>query len=303
MDLSVVIVNWNTRDLLRNCLRSVYACWPETEYELIVVDNASSDNSVAMVRNEFPRVDLIVNDQNVGFAQANNQGMTRCSRKYIVLLNPDTIVHPNAFDNLVSFMDAHPEAGAAGPLLLNPDGSLQLSCYPFPTIRRELWRLFHLDKVCAYGVYPMALWDHETIREVEHIKGACLILRKEAVNRAGWLDEDYFMYSEELDLCYRLSRMGWKLFWVPQSKVTHHGGQSTNQAAKEMFLELYRSKILFFRKNHPQTVRAYKSILILAAIFRMILMPAIFFESTKQRAKHLNLIHNYSQLIKAIPGM
>lgn len=303
MDLSVIIVNWNTRKLLQDCLQSIYDYTPCHETEVVVVDNDSRDGSPDMVREEFPQVKLLCNSKNVGFAGANNRGIANSQGKYVLLLNSDTRVKPQALDCLVEFMEAHPETGAAGSMLLNPDETLQTSCYPFPTIRRELWRLFYLDVLHAYGVYRMQDWDTNHPREVEHVQGASLILRRAALDQVGVLDEDYFMYSEELDLCYRLKNTGWKLFWVPQSRVIHYGGQSTKQAAQHMFLELYRSKILFFRKNLPHKTWIYKLSLFAASLLRVVLSPLAFLNKKEKRDRYLTMARYYFRLIFALPRM
>ena len=240
--LSVVIVNWNTRDLVMQCLASVYTSSLDTP-EVLVVDNASTDGSAAAVSGCFSQVRLIQNRENVGFAQANNQAIQECTGRYVLLLNSDAQVRAGGLETLVQFMETHPEAGAAGAQILNPDGSLQLSCYPAPTLTRELWRLLHLDAFWPYGEYHMTGWDLEAPREVETMLGACLILRREALDQTGLLDPDYFMYSEEIDLCYRLRRKGWHLYWMPLTQVIHHGGQSTRQVAYTMFLQLYNKNL------------------------------------------------------------
>jgi len=153
MKLSVVIVNWNTCKLLEKCLVSVFSNPPDQEFEVWIVDNASTDQSVPMVRETFPRVNLIINDTNLGFSGANNQAIRRCKGEYVLLLNPDTEVRSNALDFLIDTMENHPEVGGAGAKILNPDGTLQISCYPEPTLSRELWRLFQLDRVRHYGSY------------------------------------------------------------------------------------------------------------------------------------------------------
>lgn len=303
-DLSLIIINWNTRDLVRQCLASVYAHSPEGKFEVFVVDNASTDDSVAMVQAHFPQVRLIQNHENVGFARANNQAIQVCAGHYVLLLNSDTKVMPGALETLVQFMEAHPEAGAAGAQILNPDGSLQLSCYPAPTLSRELWRVLHLDAVWHYGQYRMADWSLETSREVDALLGACLILRREALDRVGLLDEDYFMYSEEIDLCYRLRQGGWRVYWVPVSKVIHYGGQSTQQVGSKMFLHLYKSKVLYFRKHYGR-LRAfiYKLILLAASLLRLVISPLAWLERQPRRQQHLALSRNYLWLMVALPGM
>jgi GT2 family glycosyltransferase len=166
----------------------------------------------------------------------------------VLLLNPDTEVWSGALEGLMTFMDAHPRAGACGARLLNGDGTLQYACHPMLTPGREFWRLLFLDSVWPRATYPMHRWDTVTPRRVEAIKGACLLLRREALDQAGILDETYFMYTEEVDLCYRLAEVGWELWYVPAAVVTHYGEASSRQVKETMYLQLYRSKVQFYRK-------------------------------------------------------
>lgn len=272
VSLTVIVVNWNTRALLARCLESLPptvqdpisspAGLPQTSdmarktVEVIVVDNASSDGSAHMVRERFPWVHLIENEENVGFAVANNQAIRQsgafpergAGSKYILLLNADTEVRPGALETMLAFMEAHPCAGAAGARLLNTDGSLQPSCHPMLTPGREFWRLLFLDRLWPRATYPMYRWNAETPRRVEVIKGACLLLRRQALDDVGLLDIRYFMYTEEVDLCYRLTQAGWALWWVPRAEVVHHDGQSSRQMASRMYVQLYRSKMQFYHK-------------------------------------------------------
>lgn len=254
VDLSIIIVNWNTRELLAGCLSSVISCQLsvtdncQLTTETFVIDNASSDGSAAMVRERFPWARLIENAENAGFARANNQGIAAARGRYLLLLNPDTVVHPGALAALVAFMDAQPAAGACGARLLNGDGSLQPACHPMLTPGREFWRLLFLDRLWPRATYPMGRWDTVTPRRVEAIKGACLLLRREALDQVGPLDESYFMYTEEVDLCHRLAQAGWELWYVPAAVVTHYGEGSSRQAAKAMYVQLYHSKVQFYRK-------------------------------------------------------
>lgn len=303
MNLSIVIVNWNTRELLEQCLCSVYASPPPGNFEVWVVDNASQDGSRDMVLDKFPSVHLLANDDNPGFARANNLALRKACGRYILLLNPDTVVMPGAFETLISFMEETPEAGGAGSRLVNPDRTLQVSCYPRPTLFREFWRMFHLDMIWHLGKYPMKRWSLEKSQEVDVLMGACLILRCEALEQVGFLDEDYYIYSEEVDLCYRLQQAGWRLYWVPKAQVIHYGGQSTQQVAQEMFLRLYQGKILYFRKHYGRlAVQIYKVILYAASLWRLVLTPLVFFEGPSQRRQHLSLSTNYWRLIGALPS-
>jgi len=304
MSLSIIIVNWNTRDLLAQCLSSVFANPPAAEFTVWVVDNASDDGSPQMVKERFPQIRLIQNQENAGFARANNQAIRQSEGRYVLLLNSDTEVELGALTTLVDFLEQHPEVGAVGPHTLNPDGTLQTSCYPAPTLSRELWRLFHLDALYPYGVYRMNDWDLGKPREVDVLLGACLLVRHAVLDQVGLLDEEYFMYSEEVDFCYRIQRAGWKLQWVPQVQIIHYGGQSTQQVAAEMFLQLYQGKLRYFRKHYGWwAAQTYKLLLLAAAVARLLLSPLAWLQRSPKRQRNLTLANRYWQLVKALPGM
>jgi len=302
--LSIVIVNWNTRELLFKCLESVYEFAPTCTFEVLLVDNASSDGSAALVSNLFPQVRLFANQENCGFARGNNQAIREARGEYVLLLNPDTEVKENALDELVNYMIAHPWVGGAGSLLLNPDGTLQASCHPEPTLSREFWRLTHLDIIQEYGDYDMSDWNWETPRKVDVVQGASLILRGATLEEIGLLDEDYFIYTEEVDLCYRMRKAGWGIYWVPTSRVIHYGGQSTKQMAQKMFLKLYESRLMYFRKNHGAfKAFLYKLVLMLAALIRIIGDPIARIRKPEQTEKFRTLAHYYRDLLLELPRM
>ncbi len=298
MNLSIVIVSWNTANLLAKCLESVYAYPPFCSFEVLVVDNASTDSTVALVKNQFPQVKLIQNKENIGFAPANNQAIRQSSGRYVLLLNPDTEVKQNALELLVQYLEAHPNVGAVGPLTFNPDNTLQTSCYPRPTLLREFWRLFHLDRMWLYGSYRMSDWNQNQPRQVDTLLGACLMVRRKILDEIGLLDEDYFIYSEEIDLCYRLQQAGWTLFWVPRAKIIHCGGQSTKQVASDMFLRLYEGKVLYFQKHYSWlTVQGYKLVLLTASLVRFLISPVALLEKPARRKRHLAKAENYRRLM------
>lgn len=299
--LSIVVVNWNTRDHLARCLCSLdRVALDRDRVELFVVDNASADGSGAMVAQRFGWAQLIANEENVGFARANNQAILRSQGRYVLLLNSDTEIWPGAAEQLLAFMDAHPKAGAAGARLLNADGSLQHSCHPMLTPEREFWRLTFLDRLAPKATYDMERWEIDRPRPVDVIKGACLLLRRAALDEVGVLDEGYFMYTEEVDLCYRLVTAGWERWWVPQATVVHYGGASARQAAQEMYVHLYRSKVQFYRKfGGPRQVRRFKRLVRLAYWPRLLLSTAgaPFSGRLSQSAR------TYRRLLGELPAM
>jgi GT2 family glycosyltransferase len=249
-------------------------------------------------------VQLIVNDGNPGFARANNQGLQRAQGRYSLLLNPDTLVLPGGLDLLLRFMDEHPQAGAAGARLLNADGSLQPSCAPAPTLSREMWRLFHLDRLTAYGIYDMADWPIDTPRRVDVVQGAAMIVRRAAQEQVGQLDSGYFMYSEEVDWCTRIRAGGLDIYWVPAARIIHYGGQSSKQVADAMFLQLYRAKIQYFDKHWGHLAAlVYKAMLGLATLARLLLSPFALLEPDPERRRHLNLARQYRLLLRSLPTL
>lgn len=303
MDVSVLIVNWNVRDLLADCLTSLYRDQQSFTFEVWLVDNASTDGSVAMLQERFPQVQLIQNADNPGFAQGNLQAYARCSGRYILMLNPDTLLEPGALNLLYQYLEKHPQTAGVGPDLRNPDGTRQMGCYPFPTLSRELWRLLHLDRVWSYGVYPVERWDTKSPRSVDVVQGACFLLRRTALEQVGFLDPDYYMYTEEVDLCFRLKQAGWGISWLPSARVIHFGGQSTHQAAEAMFLRLYESKILFFRKHYGNlSAGFYKFILSITAILRIALSPLLLWVKPGRRSETKAITSNYRQLLASLAG-
>lgn len=258
MDLSIIIVNYNTRNLLRNCLRSVYSSQGDFQYEVIVVDNGSPDDSVEMVRREFPQAKVIACETNHGYAYANNLGLRQAQGRYLLLLNPDTVLPATALQGMLDFMDEHADAGVAGPKLVLADGSLDLACRrSFPTLDVAFYRLVGLSKRYPhsprYNRYNLGYLDPDQVSEVDSVVGAFMCIRREALDQAGLLDERFFMYAEDLDLCYRIKvNHGWKVYYNPAVVVTHYKAQSTRKRFVPMTIEFYRAMWLFHKKHYAQ---------------------------------------------------
>ncbi|NKX43581.1 glycosyltransferase family 2 protein [Roseicyclus persicicus] len=229
MDLSVVIVNWNTEDLLRDCLRSVFAGLGPVQAEVIVVDNASSDGSVAMVRAEFPGVQLIETGRNLGFAGGNNVALRIATGRHVMLLNTDTLVHGDVLPRAVAWMDAHPQVGVMGPRVLNADGTVQPSSSAFPSLTHLAMQTLGLTRIRRLDRYRMTGWDRTTEARVEVISGAAMFVRRAAMDEVGLLDEAFFFYGEETDWCHRFARAGWELRFVPIPEITHFGGGAAHR--------------------------------------------------------------------------
>jgi N-acetylglucosaminyl-diphospho-decaprenol L-rhamnosyltransferase len=264
-DLAIVIVNYNTRDLLRDCLTSIYQSQGDFSYIVVVVDNASPDGSAAMVSAEFPQVDLISSQVNGGFAFANNLGLRRVgfavdgapgpgAPRYALLLNPDTVLLPTALSEMIAFMDEHPQAGAAGPKLVLQDGRLDLACRrAFPTPEVSFYRMVGLSKLFPrsrrFGRYNLTYADPDELIEVDSVVGAFMIVRREAIAQAGLLDETYFMYGEDLDWAYQMKANGWKILYNPAVTVTHVKRAASRSSLKAR-VEFYRAMDVFYRKYY-----------------------------------------------------
>lgn len=261
MDLSIIVVSYNTRDLtlaaLTAALRSLEAS--ELAYQVIVVDNASPDGSAEAVRQAFPHVTLIANEENRGFAAANNQGIAAGTGRHVVLLNPDTEVLDDALAQLVRFLDKHPNAGACGPSLVYADGSFQHNAFRFPGLAQTFLDFFPLHwrimESRLNGRYPRSRYARGRPFPIDHPLGACLMVRRAVVDQVGTLDEGYFMYSEEIDWCRRVKEAGWGITCVSQARVVHHAGQSTRQFRDAMFVALWRSRLRYFDKYHGPAFR------------------------------------------------
>jgi GT2 family glycosyltransferase len=265
VDLSIVIVSWNVRDLLRRCLQSIVTeAQPSPDdgvfrignwgVEILVVDNASTDGSSEMVRDEFPQIHLIANDENRGFTAANNQGLTLSQGRLLLLLNPDTEIVGDALATMLRYAHAHREVGGLGPRLLNTDGSSQASRRRFPTfstalvestVVQEWW-----DDNRILRRYYMADTPDDGIQRVDWVVGACLLVRRQAYEQVGGLDEGYFMYSEELDWCRRIKDAGWEIVYLPTATIIHHEGKSSEQVVPARHIYFQSSKVRYFRKHH-----------------------------------------------------
>ena len=270
VDLSIIIVNWNTREMLAECLRSIEDCRLKIEdcpssIETIVVDNASGDGSEAMVRERFPWVTLIENATNVGFAAANNQAMREEAGRYILLLNSDTIVPAGVPQALIDFADDHPRAGIVGVRLINPDGTFQAGPNHFPTTGSVVLESWGLTQLLTRNPYYPSLppeRSQDTV-QCDWVGGACLLARREAIERVGPLDEAFFMNSEEVDWCRRMKQAKWEVWYDASISVTHFGGASASRSSVAQRTRNYRGKTLYLRKHAGSTAGA-----IVAANFR-----------------------------------
>ncbi|MBN2687699.1 MAG: glycosyltransferase family 2 protein [Deltaproteobacteria bacterium] len=296
MDISIIIVNWNTEALLRNCLKSVYDTMGSLQCEIIVVDNNSHDRSVSMVKEEFPDVVLISNSENRGFAAANNQGFAVMQGRYALLLNSDTVVISRAVHELLSFMESNPDAGMAGGQLLNEDGSRQNSIANFPTLLTMSTNLSLLEYLFP-GTFPSKRYDHPDPIEIESAVGACLMVRKEAMDTVGWFDEGYFFFFEETDWAHRMRLAGWRVYHVPAARVIHLQGQSIGHNVGSR-IQFYRSRYRFLRKWHGPVYNGFMGAVIVGRLvvnwlFTLLATAATVFMNRSLRGK----LAVYSRLI------
>ena len=256
MDVSIVIVNWNTKELLHNCLESIYEQAGEVDYEIIVVDNASSDESVEMVLSKFPAVIVISNETNRGFAAANNQGIRIAKGKYILLLNSDTVICDRAVEKTLSFAANRPKAGVIGCQVWENSKSIQMTCFRFPSLRNLFLETTALSRIFKknhfFGRERMLWWGRDSERQVDVVSGMFMLVRKEAIDDVGLMDESYFLYSEETDWCYRFSKAGWEILFWPGARIIHvdGGSHSSKQAESQMHLQKRTSMLIFFRKHY-----------------------------------------------------
>lgn len=322
--LSIIISSRNVRALLLDCLRSIQRCPPTCSYEVIVVDNVSTDGTVAAVSSEFPEVLLLVNEKDLGFAGANNRGLGHAAGDYLLLLNSDTIVKAGALDRLVDCMERHSEIGLLGPQLLNKDESLQMSFGVVPNLftlfvqslglRKLLPR--SLLKACV-GRIPLWLVPTRTLRNyfawfrrgtplhsVEgvnldgscYLTGACLLIRRLCLTRIGLLDENFFMYAEDADYSLRAHRAGWKVRFLPDAQITHLLGGSTGPDYREASLEAQRSVLYFFYKNRGRVVFYMAKSLRMLGVLRRLIVASMRFRGWREFVKTWELLWSLAKV-------
>ena len=254
MKLSIVILCWNDLEVIANCLQSIYSSTHSTQFEIIVSDNGSTDGSVEFIRKRFPRVHVIENGTNLRFAKANNVGIRASKGEYILILNPDTIIHDGTLDKLVMFADQHPEAGAFGCRVLNPDGTYQVSGRPFASLRGEWIAALHLRPLGYFSDWFLSDsytgWKGETQRMVDRHSGCFILIRGDLLKRLGGFDEQFFYYYEDMDLCRRIWDAGYSIIYTPEMTITHLGGQSTKRSPVAFQLDSQITRYHYFYKYY-----------------------------------------------------
>jgi len=260
-DITISIVSYNSLNLLRECLRSIYKNPPSVKFRVIVVDNASEDGTVEFLKKNYPEVSLIINSKNLGFAAANNKAIRSSHSKYIILLNSDCEVYERSLDNLVNFMDENPKVGIAGPKIFNSDGTIQLSCRKFPSMldaaaHTVLGDIFPRNPFSRK--YKLADISRNKPLSVDWVSGSCMIIRKKALEDTGYLDERYFMYVEDLDICYRMRQKNWEVYYNPEAGVMHHAAGSAGRGRLGTIRSSFRmqkSVFYFFWKNYRRSLK------------------------------------------------
>lgn len=270
--VSIIIVNWKTPLLLARCLDSIARDSRLGELELIVVDNASGDSSVAMLQRDYPQVRVLANDANLGFSRACNQVIPEAKGQYILLLNPDTVVEPEAISKLADFMDSHPECGAAGPKVVNMDGTLQLACRrAFPTPEAAFYRVTYLSRLFPkhpiFSKYNLSWANPDEELEVDALSGSCMMVRADVVKQVGLLDEDIFMFGEDIDWCWRIKQAKWKVLYTPSCVVQHVHGAASRLRPIGTTVNLHKGMEVFYRKHLAQKYWAPFNWLVYAAIW------------------------------------
>jgi GT2 family glycosyltransferase len=281
VDISFIIVNWNTKDILSQCLKSLYENGSSYHSEIIVVDNASTDGSVDLVREKFPEVIVIQNDANFGFAKANNIGFRRSLGRYICFINSDIMVLENCINSLVEFIDRNPIIGILSPRLLRPDLSLNSNCRKFPTLWNNLTAVIGLHKIFPkssfFSTVEMSYFNHDDIREVEVVAGSFWLVRRKAMEQVGLLDEDYFFYAEDMDWCKRFWSLGWKVIFYPEAKAIHYHGGSSSKMPVKFYIQQHRAGLHYWEKyNSNIKVKFIKTIWFLKEIRKLIISIILY---------------------------
>jgi len=280
MDLTIVIVNFNTRKLTLKCLHSIYASAISYSYEVFVVDNNSSDNSVQAIQSQFPKVRLIANSGNVGFSKANNQAIEKAQGKYILLLNSDTVLKEDTLHVMLDYMEQNNRVGAAGCEVLLENGDLDKACHRgFPTPEASFYYMTGLAKKYPnspkYNSYHKSYLNMKEIHEIDCLVGAFMLIRKESIDQVGLLDEEFFMYGEDIDWCYRIKEGGWSIVYNPTTSIIHYKGASSRKKPTKIVYEFHRAMYLFHKKHYAKKYRFIVNGIVYAGIGAKLLLEVV----------------------------
>lgn len=292
LDVSIVIVSWNAKDVLSKCLQSIENDKSKYTREVIVVDNASTDGSAELVKENFKDVKLIENTENLGFSKANNIGLKQTTGRYVYLLNSDVEILGENIEPLCTYMDGHPDVAVLGPRVLNPNKSIRTNCKKFPT----LWNSF-CKATALFKIFPKSNFfsddfirnfGYDTILEVEVLPGCCLMIRRDVLFDVGLLDEKFYIYSEDKDLCKTISKAGWKIVFFPDTDVIHYAGSSSENAPVRFLKEMIKANIIYWQKHHNKISQfVFINIMVLHYFFRVIgsIIGSIFISTPKENIK------------------
>jgi GT2 family glycosyltransferase len=258
IDISIIIVSWNAKELLDECLQSIYKNPFKCELETIIVDNASTDGAPYLVKEKYPQVKLICNSENLGFAKANNIGIEKSTGKYVCLINSDAVALDNCLELMCNYMNQNPKIGILGPKVLYGDGRLQLSCKEFPTFWKNICQILALEKFFPksklFGGEKMLYWSHDSIREVDYMGGCFLMVRKCAIDHVGLLDDTFFFYGEDKDWCKRFWKAGWKVVYFPEARAIHYSKGSYKDPVK-LYIQMTNANIQYYSKHHGRLAK------------------------------------------------
>jgi N-acetylglucosaminyl-diphospho-decaprenol L-rhamnosyltransferase len=301
-DVTVVIVTWNCRAYAEQCLRSLMADQSVHPLRTIVIDNRSGDGTVELIRSRFPEVTVVANDGNVGFAAANNQAMLSTEGAYILLLNPDTKASPRAVDAMADFLDADDSLWAVGPTIANADGTLQRSGVRFPGNWTILCETLFLDRLFPhsrlFGSHTERYMDPSIPRAVDYVQGSCLMVRREGIRHIGMLDEEFFMYFEETDWCFRMKRAGGNVYYVPTDPVVHFGGGEFGHYDERRLVHYHESLLRFYRKHyHILNGLILRAILLVRSAIRLAVWGAVWLMVHHRRTAALSSIKGYLRVM------
>jgi GT2 family glycosyltransferase len=288
--IAVIIISFNVEKLLKECIESVYRETKNARFDIWVIDNHSRDDSVRMLKRDFPQIHLIENADNVGFTRANNQAIRQCRSDYVLLLNPDTLIQDGAIDRMVQFMDEHPDVGVSGCRVLNEDGSLQLACrrsIPSPSV--AFFRLTGLSRLFPHSQrmakYNLTYLDPAKSHEVDAVSGAFLLIRRQTMDQIGLLDETFWIYGEDIDWCIRAKKAGWQVMYYPDAHILHYKGVGCSTNSRKTSYEFYRAMYLFYRKHFAKDHSPIVNLLVYMGIFaKAVLSLKWFVPSAKVRA-------------------
>lgn len=305
IDISIIIVNWNTKDFLMECLNSLEECSSVYKKEVIVVDNGSSDGSLEAVRVTFPEAQVIQNNANLGFAKANNIGIAKSRGRYVCLVNSDVKVMDNCINRLITYMDTNPNIGVSGPKILNPDLTIQDSCRTFPSLWNNLSQTLGLDKLFRNSPFfsgeHMFHFKHDVVFPVDYLAGCFFMVRRKALDEIGLLDERFFIYQEEVDWCRRFKRAGWDVFFFPEATIIHNHSASSSKDPLRFAAEQIKSKKTYWKKHHSRiAVKIFSLIFLIYHGLRIVSYSIFYIIAPLERIQSLQRLSKHYFCLKCI---